>query len=114
MKLTLTKEELLGLLTKAVSATVTDVVICKRSPTLLQRTMNAFRQKNLLQPFNDDIRPDQKIAAIKYFRETNPNTGLAEAKFVIEHWEEYKTYLKTRGRKPKIDASNGWNSLQFK
>ena len=45
---------------------------------------------------------DEKIAAIKKFREMVPGTGLADAKHVIENFQSYLAAIDRLGRLPKI------------
>lgn len=50
-----------------------------------------------------------KIQAIKKFREKVVGTGLAEAKWAVEHWAEVKNWMKKNSRLPKFEGiySNG-------
>lgn len=111
MKLTVTKAELLSLLTRAVNATVEDVVITKGNPKLYEKVINAFKTSGCLDA-NGGIRPECKIQAIKQLRgEVYPKNadgvmiGLAESKWAIENWVAFTLFIQKRRRFPKITTS---------
>lgn len=43
---------------------------------------------------------DEKIPAIKRYREVVPNTGLAEAKWAIENWDKVRSWILKNRRAP--------------
>jgi ribosomal protein L7/L12 len=46
-----------------------------------------------------------KIPAIKFLREVvADNMGLAEAKWAVENWEKWITFVRTKGRAPKMQG----------
>jgi len=55
---------------------------------------------------------DQKIAAIKAMRQViydlnMPHMGLSDAKWAVEHWEEFKRFLLSQSKLPQEGYYNG-------
>jgi len=108
MKLHLTKEELLALVSQAMGRDIEDIIIAKGNPSLYDKINKEYFDLGLTDQFGS-IRPEEKIRAIKYFRSKLSGCGLAEAKYVIEHWQEYLRFLKENRRLPKIVHLNGFD-----
>ena len=115
MKLTVTKKELLALCSKALGCEVSEIVVSKDfSPAKLS---DAKLSDRIVKMFQDDgyldaqgqILPHQKIEAIKFLRNTiYPSTaekggiGLGQAKWTIEHWDEFVAFITKNRRLPKV------------
>lgn len=116
MRIKVTKQELLDLLTKAIGSKITEVVISKsdvESSILYEKIeramMNEFNiilRENLVEIFTSE----NKIPAIKVLRKYLFNNGLdpqhkyglAWSKWVVENWNTWINFVKTHNRVPDI------------
>lgn len=100
MKLKITKSEAIILIRRALNLPVDCVVTIVRdtNPLPKKRSMNRMLVDKI-----DKLRysTDQKLEAIKTFRETVPST-LTEAKWAIENWHVVRTWLITNRRLPVL------------
>jgi len=103
MKLSLTKKELLDVLTKHFEHLVTECVIVK-GPT----TISNYLESRMTEKFGKVRFPgERKIEAIKYLREIlydrlKDTHGLADSKWAIENWDRWIEFVKIHGRMPII------------
>jgi ribosomal protein L7/L12 len=113
MKLTLTADEAapyvsarLGL-PEDTEVTITDTEITGTNTAISAQLRilveKATREVDALCP-----RPEEKIPAIKKLREFTAY-GLAESKWCVENWEEFKQFVKDHGRFPVLKY-NGMNT----
>jgi len=98
MKVSLTKKELLELLTKHFGYEVTECVIAKSF--VLYNKLNSAMKKEISTPNN-------KIASIKLLRtlvhhHTKNDVGLADAKWAVENWPKWIAFVKINNRIPTI------------
>lgn len=104
MKISISKTELLKLLTEHFNFSVTDVSINKEPSTLAQ---NILREMEKELGDSNVTKPDRKILAIKAIRTILSNRGtfmrLAEAKWVIENWHQWIEFVKKYNRIPVIN-----------
>jgi hypothetical protein len=115
MKLTLTKDELLVILAHKFGSEITDVSVINppRPPKelpLFRRLINQLAME-LQYPVTITVvcPADKKIAAIKALRGFVPGMGLAEAKWAIENWNRWITFVKGHDREPSFN-NLGWGS----
>jgi len=106
MKITLsvTKDELLALLSKATGAALTDYVIIKTPNTYFANIAAKLSGMIGMGPITEhtSFQTDKKIPAIKAMREIVPGLGLAEAKSIIENWSAWSAAAKKRNGLPTI------------
>lgn len=115
MKITLTKTELLAILNQKFGPEITDVAIsnppgpAKETP-FFRRIINQMAME-LQYPVTITVvcPADKKIAAIKALRGFVPGMGLAEAKWAIENWNRWITFVKGHDREPSFN-NLGWGS----
>ena len=106
MKVTLTRAELLKILTSHLGYEVTELTISKEpKKNEYNRIANALAAK--LGWTQNSITPGErfgahKIPAIKALREIIPGLGLAESKWIIEHWQDWSYYVVKHNRIPKV------------
>ena len=107
--LKVTRAELIQLLCKATNSAVTDFSVIKVptvkdviTPIMIQ--MGRIMNLPIVHP---DIAPsaDKKIPYIKALRECVTGLGLAEAKWAVENWVQYTTFIRANGRLPKFGGS---------
>lgn len=112
MKIALTKPELLKILSKHFGEDITDLTITKGSN--FHMILMEKLSKIICIPVAPAMvfPPDKKIPAIKALREVVPGTGLAEAKWAIENWNEWIAFVAKHGRAPEI-TGNLWSSPQL-
>ena len=108
MKITLSKPELLKIVSTALGQDVTDLTITHGDRTKAQRVISAMSRKfgaDTMQHITTNAL--QKIPAIKYLREVIPGLGLADAKHAIENWGVWIAFVKQYGRVPNIVSQYG-------
>jgi hypothetical protein len=127
-----TKAELIQLLCKATNSAITDFVVLKTktadkagdimTPILVK--MAQLLNSALVCP-NTQPPPSMKIAYIKALREaaspfvpTDRNSGimgLAEAKWAVENWVQWTSFVRTNNRLPILDGNGyGWDSMTLR
>lgn len=104
MKITLSKTELLTIISAQLGYSVTDLTISKDNP--LHLTIKKAVAKDLGVTGNLDSflvnRGENKIPAIKSLRTHIPGMGLFDAKWAIENWSEWIAFVQVNGRFPKL------------
>lgn len=116
MKITVTKAELLEILSKHFGVEIMECTIAK--PSTLAKDITDFLKDTVMKsvgtlrmatlPVNAQTwTGENKIPAIKALREWyhgkyKDNLGLAEAKWAIENWDQWIGFVIKRGRAPKI------------
>ena len=101
MKLTLSKPELLALVSKTLGVTISDITIVESPANLYDLLTREFRNRGLLDG-EDAILPGRKIDAIKLYRTMDHDKGLAEAKYLVEHWQEVLDFIRSHDRYPNV------------
>jgi hypothetical protein len=96
MKITLSRKELLVILSSRFGFEVTDYTITKE-PRYVENLIIRMEHMNAW-----PIRPDNKIACIKALRTEVPNMGLADAKWSIENWNIWSAAAKRFNAAPKM------------
>ena len=112
MKISLTKKELLSILTQHFGQDVSECVIVK-GPSAL----SSYLERRMTEKFGKPrFEPGRKIEAIKYLREiihdqSKETLGLADAKWACENWNRWIVFIQTFKRMPviKFDPSSFLN-----
>lgn len=105
MKITVTKPELLAILTAHFHQEVTECTISKLvGPTKLEVAM--AKELHLSEITQSNISGERKIPAIKALRTivTECNLGLSESKWAVENWEKWITFYRIKGRVPRFEG----------
>jgi len=108
MKITVTKTQMLELLSRALNTEVTDFTVSK-SKLATQFEDGMTKQMGQERPFP----AHRKLEAIKRIRTLSVEflkgtMGLADSKWAIENWSRWITFVRTHGRVPIIH--NAWTS----
>jgi hypothetical protein len=105
MKIFLTKTELLAILNQHCAlGNVTDFTITKpqKSNDILFKTEKALTDLlHTSRIYPQSFNSENKIPAIKCLREVT-GAGLADSKWAIENWSEWKEFVKSQHRLPNI------------
>ncbi len=104
LKLSLTKAELLGILSANIGTQVEDLDITDWvNPSLpLHEHIIEQIEKEAGMGIESVSNAENKIRFIKAFRTVVPGTGLKDAKWVIENWNEWITFVANIGRIPVL------------
>ena len=105
MKIRLTRRELNRICSQSLGQDVTWVTIAKEPviPSLALNILTALHKE-----FDNDgvsvllCNGANKIPLIKFIRTQVPNMGLADAKWAIEHWDEWYEFVYKNNRFPII------------
>ena len=97
MKLTLTKSDLLNILSNSLGTLVTEVEFTDGYTSLYTHISSA------VSTYMDS--PDNKIRRIKALRGAVPGMGLADAKWIIENWTRWIAFVRNHNRIPKFHGS---------
>jgi len=107
MKVTVTKIELLSILTEHFRHPVTECVISKESSRLWSHIECAMTKEVGAVRFSSD----KKISAIRSLRALVDNMGLFESKWAIENWKEWIAFVKKNDRVPRITSTEIGHSV---
>ncbi len=102
MKIVVSRTELLAILTTALGREITDVTITKEPDFASEIATKLGRVLSVKNVTQASIGADKKIPAIKTMRELISGMGLAEAKTVVENWDQWIKVAKEKGRAPII------------
>ena len=109
MKVTLTKLELLQILTAHFNITVTDLVISKNYTGIVNNFLGKMaKELGLATVPEHGFSPEQKIPAIKALRNVTKDGGmygLAEAKWAVENWPRFIKEYTRLGHLPVLGGS---------
>lgn len=114
MKISVTKTELLQILSVHFNMPVTDLVISKGHMRIVDHFIDKMTAEVGVRPTEHGFPPTQKINAIKALRvvTTGPGMhggasmyGLAEAKWAIENWARFIKEFSRLGRVPKLGGT---------
>lgn len=104
MKITVTKLELLSILSSHFNREITECTISKNTgPCKIE--LRFAKELKLSEITQSSISGANKILAIKALRTVNPGMGLAEAKWAVENWEKWIGFVRTKGRAPRFDVT---------
>jgi ribosomal protein L7/L12 len=111
MKLSLTKQELLKVLSDHFKLDVVDFVMLKAKPPVVTELEAKLAKEMEIVPavVQDYVkRPDKKIHSIKALRAI---TGLclADSKWAIENWDKYFGFVVQQKRLPSISMGGGYD-----
>jgi len=109
MKIAVNKSELLSIMTKHFGIDITEVTITKGFTYHVSIMEIMSKILGLTVSSSRMFSPEMKISAIKALREAVPGTELAEAKWAIENWNTWISFVAKTGRIPKIEGDM-WNS----
>jgi ribosomal protein L7/L12 len=109
MKITVTKSELLRILSAHFNQEITECTICKSTGPCKIEVLLA-KELGLPHITQSNISGANKIPAIKALRTVvADNLGLAEAKWAVENWEKWIGFVRSKDRVPKFNNGNIWN-----
>lgn len=103
MKLTLTQKEAQDIIRDRLNLTSTVEIFISRPP----RKRFGKRERVIQEIEKLDYTNGQKILAIKSLREMIPGLGLADSKWAIENWSEFKKI-----KNPFVFCENDWTALR--
>jgi ribosomal protein L7/L12 len=112
MKLSLSKSELLEIVSAQLGHQIAEIVITK-SPTLyLSIEKKVAKDLNIPTPLTQSILngDNLKIPAIKFLRSHVAGMGLAEAKWAVENWTRWTDFVKVKGKVPKMQFDSNWGN----
>ena len=104
MKIKITIEEITRLIQSTYNLPADTKVV------IVRKTSTPYEVTKLIEDITALNFQNQKIPAIKRFRELVPS-GLAEAKWAVENWPTVTAWLKTNKRIPKF--MGGWDNLRL-
>ncbi len=109
MNVTLSKEELLSILSKQFGYNVTKYVISKSpDPEALEtKVLEGLKPLVKNQVNYLELRAN-RISAIKKLREIVCDLGLAEAMWAIDNWEKWIAFVKKNNRTPETLPGQSW------
>lgn len=112
MKISLSKPELLAIVSAELGYKVTEITITKQSTLHLDIEAKVSQDIGVSGGLNHTLvnRGDLKIPAIKSLRSHVKDMGLAEAKWAVENWSQWIDFVKVNGKTPKLEFHGNWNA----
>jgi hypothetical protein len=113
MKISLSKPELLAIVSAELGYKVTEITITKQPTLHLELEAKVSQDIGVSGGLNQSLltRGDLKIPAIKSLRTHNAGMGLAEAKWAVENWSQWIDFVKVNGKAPKMEFGGNWNGV---
>ena len=113
MKISLSKPELLAIVSAELGYKVTEITITKQSTLHIELEAKVSQDIGVSGGLNQTLvnRGDLKIPAIKSLRSHVKDMGLAEAKWAVENWAQWIDFVKVNGKAPTMQFNGNWNGV---